>query len=117
MVCKSAIAGNINAAREIADHTETKTQQVIERSVTTGIGMTELRREKLTIAVQNGLDMGWCVKRVYSDSQVAEALAVVDACGGNILRASQTTGVPRKTLEGKSERTQPTTKGDPALGA
>ena len=40
------------------------------------------------------------VKRVYSDSQVAEALAVVDAYGGDVLRASQTTGVPRKTLEG-----------------
>jgi hypothetical protein len=25
------------------------------------------------------------VKRIYSDSQVAEALAVVDACGGNVL--------------------------------
>lgn len=40
------------------------------------------------------------MKRIYSDSQVAEALAVLDACGGNVLRASQTTGVPRKTLEG-----------------
>jgi hypothetical protein len=40
------------------------------------------------------------VKRVYSDSQVAEALAVLDACGRNVLRASRTTGVPRKTLEG-----------------
>ena len=40
------------------------------------------------------------MRRAYSDSQVAEALAVVDACGGNVQRASKTTGVPRKTLEG-----------------
>jgi len=40
------------------------------------------------------------MRRVYSDDYVAEALAVVEACGGNIQRASQTTGVPRKTLEG-----------------
>ena len=40
------------------------------------------------------------MRRTYSDSQVAEALAVVDACGGNVQRASQTTGVPRKTLAG-----------------
>ena len=43
IICKSAIAGNINAAREIADRTEVKLQQVIERSITTEVEMTELR--------------------------------------------------------------------------
>mgnify|MGYP001572384568 CR=1 FL=1 len=42
---------------------------------------------------------GHSKRRTYSDKQIAEALAMVDACGGNILQASAASGVPRKTLE------------------
>lgn len=37
--------------------------------------------------------------RSYSDQEIAQALAVLKSCGGNVLRASQQCGVPRKTLE------------------
>ena len=42
---------------------------------------------------------GHRVRRTYSDSQIAEALAMLKGCGGNLSRASGETGVPRKTLE------------------
>jgi transposase-like protein len=38
-------------------------------------------------------------RRTYSDKQIAEALALLKGCGGNLSRASNEAGVPRKTLE------------------
>lgn len=38
-------------------------------------------------------------RRSYSDKERANALAVLDSCGGNISEASRTTGVPRMTLQ------------------
>ncbi len=60
MVCSSAVSGNINAAREILDRTEVKTR-VLEHTV----DITELKREKLTIAVQNGLNSGWSLHDTF----------------------------------------------------
>jgi hypothetical protein len=57
MICESALSGNINAAREIADRTEVKNQR-FEHSVATEADILELKREKLTLATQNFLDAG-----------------------------------------------------------
>lgn len=55
MVCESAISGNLHAAHEIADRTEVKNQ----RFEPSQVDIIEIKREKLTIAVQNGLNSGW----------------------------------------------------------
>lgn len=36
--------------------------------------------------------------RTYTDEEVAEALAVLKANGGNVLQTAKTTGIPRKTI-------------------
>lgn len=37
-------------------------------------------------------------RRVYSEQQIAKALAIVDACGGNLTEAQRLSGVPDSTL-------------------
>lgn len=37
-------------------------------------------------------------KRRYSDEEKAQALAILDACGGDVSKAARQAGVPRKTL-------------------
>ena len=59
-VIKRAIDGDLRAAQEVADRTEgTATPFLADASGGRQIDLVELKREKLTIAVQNGLNMGW----------------------------------------------------------
>ncbi len=38
-------------------------------------------------------------KRRYSDQEKAEALAALDANGGNLLKTSEQIGIPRQTIQ------------------
>jgi hypothetical protein len=59
-VIKRAIDGDLKAAQEVADRTEgTATPFLADVPGRSEIDIVELKREKLTIAVQNGLDKGW----------------------------------------------------------
>jgi hypothetical protein len=78
IVCESAVSGNIQAAREIADRTEEKNQRMLEHSVTTE-SIEEQRTRLMTRAVQTQLDDGFTLAQALHNivATVKDHLALI----------------------------------------